>query len=306
MRVFLTGATGVIGQRVVPILVGTGHDVTAIGRNPEKRAMLERMGAEPVDVDVFAADAIRRAIRGHDAVINLATHMPPSTTRMLLPGAWRENDRIRRTASGILADAATTAGAGWFIQESFAPVYEDGGDQWIDERWPIRPAKYNRTVIDAERSAARFSGRGGTGVVLRFAFLYGPDAFHVRDLIKVVRRGWAPLFGPDGFTSSVTHDDAATAVVAALGVGPGTYNVADDVPLRRREWIDTLAGALGLRPPKFLPQWLSRVGGSTIELLSRSQRISNRKLRDEAGWGPQYPSVREGWPAVLQEMKSRT
>ena len=287
----------------MPILVGTGHDVTAVGRSPDKRAALERMGAKPVDIDLFAADAVRRAVSGHDALINLATHMPPSTIRMLLPRAWRENDRIRRIGSRILADAATAAGAGWFIQESFAPVYADGGDEWIDERWPIRPARYNRTVVDAEQSAERFTQRGGTGVVLRFAMFYGPDAFHVVDLIKLVRRGWAPVFGPDGFASSIAHDDAATAVVAALGVGPGTYNVADDVPLRRREWVDTLAQALHVGPPRFPPQWLARLGGSLGELLARSQRISNRKLRAESGWAPQYPSVREGWPVVVGEMK---
>jgi nucleoside-diphosphate-sugar epimerase len=303
VRVFLTGATGVIGRRVVPILLGTGHEVTAVGRSPEKRVGLEQLGARAVDVDLFAAEAVRRAVTGHDAVINLATHMPPSTTRMLMPGAWRENDRIRRTGSAILADAATAAGAGWFIQESFAPVYADGGDEWIDERWAIRPARYNRTVVDAEQSAARFTKRGGNGVVLRFAMFYGPDAFQVQDLIKLVRRGWAPLFGPNGFTSSITHDDAATAVVAALGVGPGIYNVGDDVPLLRREWIDILAQALGAGPPRFLPRWLSRLGGSMAELLSRSQRISNRKLREKSGWAPHYPSVREGWPAVLEELK---
>jgi nucleoside-diphosphate-sugar epimerase len=303
MRIFLTGASGVIGRRVVPILVGTSHRVTAIGRSAEKRAALEHMGAVAVDVDIFATQAVQRALKGHDAVINLATHMPSSSARMLLPGSWRENDQIRRVASGILVDAAIKAGAGQFIQESFAPIYQDGGDQWIDEAWPVRPAGYNRSVLDAEQAAARFTDRSGAGVVLRFALFYGPDAFHVTDLIKLVRRGWAPVFGANGFVSSVSHDDAATAVVAALGVGAGIYNVADDVPLRRREWVDALAAALGTRPPRLLPDWLVRLGGSMAELLARSQRISNRKLRQASGWSPSYPSVREGWPAVIQEVK---
>jgi nucleoside-diphosphate-sugar epimerase len=85
MRVFLTGATGVIGHRVVPILLGTGHDVTATGRSPEKRLALEQMGATAVDVDLFAPDGVRRAVSGHDAVINLATHMPPSSVRNAAP-----------------------------------------------------------------------------------------------------------------------------------------------------------------------------------------------------------------------------
>jgi nucleoside-diphosphate-sugar epimerase len=302
MRIFLTGATGVIGRRVVPILVGTGHQVTAVGRNPEKRTALEHMGAKSADVDIFDADGVQRAVRGHDALINLATHMPPSSARMLLPGAWRENDHIRRVASGILVDAAIKAGAGQFLQESFAPIYEDGGEQWIDETWPVRPARYNASVIDAEASAARFTSRGGAGVALRFAMFYGPDAFQVVDLMRLVSKGWAPLLGADGFISSICHDDAATAVVAALGVDAGTYNVADDAPLRRREWVDALAAALGARPPRLLPSWLGRIKGSRMELLARSQRISNRKFRQASGWAPKYPSVREGWPAVVEEL----
>jgi nucleoside-diphosphate-sugar epimerase len=304
MRIFLTGATGVIGHRVVPILLGTGHRVTAVGRSPEKRAALQGMGADAVELDIFRPDAVRRAVAGHDAIINLATHLPASTARMFLPGAWRENDRIRQVASAVLADAAAAAGAGWFIQESFAPVYADGGDNWIDETWPLKPARYNRTVVDAEQSAERFTRRGGTGVVLRFAMFYGPDAFQVHDLIGLVRKGWAPVFGPHGFISSISHDDAATAVVAALGVGPGAYNVADDEPLRRREWVDSLAAALRSRRPKLPPKWFSRLGGSLTELLARSQRISNRKLRQESGWAPRYPSVREGWFAVVESLKS--
>src|SRR5215207_9781796 len=268
MRIFLTGATGVIGRRVVPILAGTGHRVTAIGRSPEKRAALERQGASAIGVDLFDPEAVRRVLTGHDAVINLATHIPPSSARMLLPGAWRENDRIRRVASGNLVAAALKAGAGQFIQESFAPMYEDGGEQWIDESWPIRPARYNQSSVDAERSAARFTDRGGIGVVLRFALFYGPDAVHVIDLIKLVRKGWAPVFGSNGFISLIAHEDAATAVVAALGVGAGIYNVADDAPVRRHEWVDALAAALGIPSPKLPPRWISRLGGSITELLA--------------------------------------
>src|SRR5919199_2729786 len=98
MRIFLTGATGVIGKRVVPQLIAVGHEVTAVGRTPEKRASLTRQGANAVEVDLFDRAALRSVIAGHEAVINLATSIPPSS-RTLLPGAWRENDRIRRVAS---------------------------------------------------------------------------------------------------------------------------------------------------------------------------------------------------------------
>src|SRR5688500_14412234 len=111
MRIFLTGATGVIGRRVVRDLRTRGNQVTAIGRTLAKQMALRHAGAEPVNVDLFDAEGLQRAVVGHDAVVNLATHMPSSTTRMLFRSAWRENDRIRKVASNNLVDAALSAGA---------------------------------------------------------------------------------------------------------------------------------------------------------------------------------------------------
>jgi len=79
MRVFLTGSTGVIGRRAVPLLVSARHQVTAVARSAEKRLALERAGATAVTVDPFDPLAVRQAVRGHDAVINLATHIPRAT-----------------------------------------------------------------------------------------------------------------------------------------------------------------------------------------------------------------------------------
>ena len=111
MRIFMTGATGVVGRRAVPLLVQQGHRVTAVGRTPEKRAALERMGAEPVALDLLDRSAAGRAVGGHDAVVNLATHIP-SSTKMFFRASWRENDRVRREGSATLADAARQAVAG--------------------------------------------------------------------------------------------------------------------------------------------------------------------------------------------------
>jgi nucleoside-diphosphate-sugar epimerase len=193
--VFLAGATGVIGRRVVPLLVAAGHRVTAVGRTADKRASLERAGAIAVDMHLFDPVATRRALQGHDVVINLATQIPPTSR---------------------------------------------------------------------------------------------------------VRRGWAPAFGsPEAYISSVSHDDAAAAVLAALGVPAGTYNVSDDSPLRRREFADALAAAVGVPAPRFFPGWVAKLAGSLGETLTRSQRMRNTKLRDASTWVPRYPSVVEGWRATV-------
>ncbi len=299
LRVFVTGATGVVGRRAVPLLVAAGHAVTAVGRTPDKRAALARAGATPVAVGLFDPVALRRAVAGHDAIVNLATHIPRSTLRMLLPGAWRENDRVRRAGADLLAAAAFAAGVPRLVQESFAPIYADGGARWLAEDAAVRPARYNRSTLDAEAAAARVTAAGGAGVVLRFGMFYGPDAYHLDDMLRALRAGWAPLPGaPDAYLSPLAHDDAAAAVVAALGAPAGTYNVVDDEPLVRRDFFAAVAAPFALGPPRPLPGWVAPLMGSLGELLGRSQRISNGAFRAATGWAPRYPSAREGFRAV--------
>jgi nucleoside-diphosphate-sugar epimerase len=299
MRIFLTGATGVIGRRVVPLFAAGGHEVTAVVRAPDKGPALVRAGArQTVLLDLFDEKAVRRALAGHDVVVNLATHVPHSATRMFLPGAWRENDRLRHQASRILAHAALELGVRRFVQESFALAYGDHGANWIDESAPLMPERYNKTVLDAERSAQLVSGRGWTGVALRFAAFYGPDSPLLRNMIDWVRRGVAPVLGrPDAYISMVSHHDAATATVTALDLPAGAYNVVDDEPLTRREFADALAEAVGARHPRLPPEWVTVFAGSVGRTMARSLRVANTKLR-ASGWEPKYPSVRQGWKEV--------
>lgn len=304
MKIFIAGGTGVVGRRAIPLIIAAGHQVTAVARTVENTAALARLGARPVNTDLFDRESIRQAMGKPDVVVNLATHIPSSSARMFLPGAWRENDCLRRDASALLAESARVLGVGRYIQESFAPTYPNSGDAWIHEDTTLAPVRYNRSVVAAESAALEFTRRGGAGIVLRFAGFYGPDAVQSRDMIKMVRKGWAPLPGsPDAYVSSVSHDDAASAVLTALDLTAGIYNVADDEPLSRHEFAAVLAAALSVPAPRFLPQWLTRLTGSLGELLSRSQRISNQKLRSTGKWSLKYPSLRIGWPATLDSLE---
>jgi nucleoside-diphosphate-sugar epimerase len=303
MRVFVTGATGVIGIRALPLLVAAGHSVTAAVRSEASRRRVDEIGASSTSIDLFDPRSVRRAIAGHDAVVNLATHMPSSSVKMMLPWSWRENDRIRRVGSATIVDAAIVEGVPRLIQESFAPAYVDHGDGWIDETWPISPVRYNLTIQDAERSAERFMEAARTGVILRFAALYGPDPL-LRDMLRAIKAGWSPLPGaPSAYVTSVSQDDAAAAVAAALGVPSGTYNVGETDPMRRGDWAASLAEAAGLPRPKPLPQWITKlVGGTAAALLSRSQRISSAKLRGASTWTPRYVNAAAAWPDVLAQL----
>ena len=304
MKVFVAGATGVVGRRLVPLLVDSGATVRAVARSDLKAAQLKKQGAAPVRVDLFDPAAVDAAVRGHDVVINMATKIP-SGLRLFMPGAFAENIRIRSEASQNLALAAINTRARTFIQESFAPTYPDRGDEWIDESVPIQPTSYVKSVLDAESAAREFTKSGGTGIVLRFSMFYGPDSSQTLDMVKSVRRGLAPAFGsPDAYMSSIWIDDVARAVFAALSVPAGAYNVTDDVPMRKAEAFEVLAREMGVKRPRMLPRWVTGLMGSVTETLGRSHRISNARFRQAANWTPKVPSLHEGWKILLKEMGS--
>jgi nucleoside-diphosphate-sugar epimerase len=296
MRVFVAGATGVLGRRAVPALAAAGHDVTALVRSPAKAALVRSLGATPVEVSLFDPDALRAAVAGHDAVCNLATHIPP-LAKAAKPESWAENSRIRSEGSRNLVDAALAAGATGYVQESIAFLYGEHGDEWIDAGTAaIAESAPTGPVRAAEAEAARFAAAGGRGVVLRFGGFVAPDSDQTLAILRSARRGFAVEPGrPDGWFPSIAAGDAATAVVAALAAPSGTYDVVDDEPLRRRDARAALASAVGRRRLYTLPS-AKRVAGP----LADSQRVSNRRFRETTGWAPRVPSLRLGWPATAR------
>lgn len=299
MRVMVVGATGAIGRLAVPIMLRDGHRVTAVSRSADRLRNLASQGASTIELDLFDRDAMRRAMEGHEALVNLATRIPRPGLDLFLPASWKETDRIREHGSTLLAEGAISAGVKVYIQESFAPIYEEAGDRWITEDEQVRPARYNQSTLKAEASANHFARRGGRGVVLRFAYFYGPGDRFTEDVFRYVSRGWLPVLGPpDAYFSTVHHEDAASAVVAALDVPSGIYNVVDNDPLTHRQLGASLAQMLGVREPRTPPQWVTSLTGGLGETMSRSLRIANVKLKNLSHWAPKYATSREGWEAV--------
>jgi nucleoside-diphosphate-sugar epimerase len=297
MKVFVTGATGVIGTRAVPALVAAGHQVTAVARGDAKAELARSLGAEAVAVDLFDPDAVKAAVAGHDAVAHLATNIPPMHKAALM-GSWDTNERLRREASRNLVDAALSAGAHRYVQESICFPYLDGGDSWIDEDSPIEHDGVFGGAAEAEAQAARFTAAGGTGVVLRFAQFHGPGSSHVEAFNRIARRRVNPFVGPpDAYTSFIHADDAGSAVAAALGAPAGIYNVGDDEPLTRRQAGEAVAEALGVKPPKAIPGAVQAAMPKTAKSLTRSLRIANGRFKAATGWSPAHPSIRGSWAA---------
>jgi uncharacterized protein YbjT (DUF2867 family) len=116
MNVFVIGATGAIGGHAVSALVRAAHTVTAVVRTPEKAARLSQQGASPITVSIFDRQALTEAFKGYDAVVNLATAIPP-TAKFMQTKAWTENDRVRTQGSAVIIEAAITAGVERVVQE---------------------------------------------------------------------------------------------------------------------------------------------------------------------------------------------
>src|SRR5215207_4462017 len=305
MKLFVAGGTGAIGLHAVPALVRSGHQVTALTRTPEKAALLSKLGATPVMVSLFDRAVLKDAFRGHHAVVNLATAIPP-TSKFMQTKMWTDNNRVRAEGSATIVDAAVEAGVSRVVQESVSMIYRDRDDLWIEEDWPTDNFPMARANHAAEASANRFSDAGGVGVVLRFGWFYGPGATHSEEFLALARRGICIMIGPpNSYVSSVHVADGGAAVAAALEVPAGTYNVVDDEPLTKRAYADALAAAAGRRVCLRAPGRLALLLGDRSTSLTRSLRASNARFRAASGWAPIYPSAREGWMATAEALERR-
>jgi nucleoside-diphosphate-sugar epimerase len=307
MKVFVAGGTGALGHRVVRTLAEAGHEVTATARRDDWTEYIKRVGARPVDVDLFDPAAIRNVIAGQDAVLRLSTKIPP-LMHMRHSESWIETGRLRTEGAKLLVDASIIEGVGTYVHESIAFVYADGGDAWLDESSPldVEKARPLREAINGEANATRFTKWGGRGIVLRFAGFYSGDSTQSLAMADMARRRRTALIGPSrNYFSSIHLDDAASAVVASVQAPAGVYNVSDDEPLELRDFMRAMALASGAKPPRRLPGFLgSAVLGEVWTYLSRSLRVRSDRLRTATGWAPQIPNAREGWQRIAAEWEA--
>ena len=310
MQIFVTGATGVLGKVVVPALLAGGHHVSALSRSEANTETLQRLGAKPVPADLFDVQALVQALTGCDAeaILHLATSIP-STIRIGRPKAWQETHRLRREGTRALVEAALAAGTvSTFVYPSYALVYPDSGDRWIDaETTPVQPAVNLSSTLDAEAAVARFAGNERRGISLRMGSFYGPEPTSWQ-LLRYARWGIAafPPGALDAYLPQIWVPDAGSALVAAVTqpVPSGVYDIVDDQPLTHREVIAAMAQAVGRKhlwqPPAVLMRMMT---GIVYDIVSRSLRISNRRFKAMSTWNPSVPNARLGWTRLAEESK---
>jgi nucleoside-diphosphate-sugar epimerase len=310
MKIFVAGATGVIGRRLVPMLVQAGHRVTAMTRQQERKDRLVAADAEPVVCDVFDATRLRRVVAEAqpDIVIHQLTEIPQAIDPRRYEEQFAGNDRIRIDGTRNLMEAAAAVGAARVVAQSIAFAYAPVGG-WVktedDPLYADSPEPFRRSVEALRTLESAVTDREGIdGVVLRYGLFYGAASAYAPDghFAELVRRRRLPIVGRGDAVASFIHiEDAASATVAALEGPPGVYNVVDDEPAPTREWLPAYAEALGASRPRRVPAFLVRMAGGTYVayLTTQMRGASNARAKRELEWVPKYRTWRLGFREAL-------
>lgn len=310
MRIFIAGATGVLGRSLVPLLVQRGHEVTGMTRSPQKRQLLEQLGACPVVADALDPDAVGAAISAAEpeVVVHQLTALSDLTGMRNFDQAFAQNARLRGEGTDILLSASRAAGVKRFVAQCYAGFLLARSDKEVlteeDPLDPDPPAPFRNALRADRHLEAAVTGASWTeGIALRYGAFYGPGtSMSTRPpglQSELVRKRQYPIIGGGaGYTSFIHIEDAATATAAAIEKGRrGIYHVTDNEPVRASEWLPALAAAIGAKPPLRIPKWLGRLaaGPAVVIMMTQSSGASNAKIRRVLGWEPHYGSWREGF-----------
>lgn len=305
MKVFVAGATGVIGRPLVAALRGAGHEVAGTTRTAAKLDALRSLGAEPHLCDAFDAAAVRAAVERTrpDVIVNQLTDLPDAATPRGVSRGAMATGRIRVDGTRHLLDAARACGVQRFVTQSIAFIYAPGPGLRGEED-PVDhsvPPPFDAALRDTVAMERMVLDGSPAGVVLRYGQLYGPGTWYGREgaLGRMLRRRLYPIIGDGGGVFSWLHvDDAASAAVRAVESDvAGLFNVVDDEPAPVREWLPAMAAAFDAPRPLRVPEWLARLlaGPVVVAQMTRTPGVSNRRARGELGWSPSWPSWREGF-----------
>ncbi|MPZ54267.1 MAG: NAD-dependent epimerase/dehydratase family protein [Acidimicrobiia bacterium] len=312
MRVFIAGASGVVGRHLIPMLVKAGHQVVGTSRHDAGAERIHQLGASPVTVDPLQAESVHSVVEDAkpDVVIHQLTALSGPINLKDFEGSFAKTNKLRTTGLDLLLSAAVAAGATRFIAQSYTGwPNQRSGTAIKTEEDPIDPdpepttAKTVAAIAYLEETVP--SNTDIDGLALRYGALYGPGTgLGVGgDLYEMVASRKLPLVGGGAGVWSHLHiEDAATATVAALQHGDrGVYNIVDDEPAPVYEWLPHLADAIGAKPPMRLPAWLARpmIGGQGVSVMTKIRGSSNAKAKRELGWTPIHPTWREGFKNAL-------
>ncbi len=309
MKVFVAGASGVMGQQLVPRLVGAGHEVTGMTRSESKRAGLYELGAGAVVADALDPDQVAAAVAAAEpeVIAHELTAIAGLDTRHF-DADFALTNRLRTEGTDHLLAAGRAVGVRRFVAQSYTSwPYARTGGLVKSEHDPLdpSPAREMRESLAAIRhlEAAVTEADWTEGIVLRYGAFYGPGTSMSPggEQFEMVRKRKFPVVGNGAGVWSFIHiADAAEATVAAIEHGHrGIYNVVDDDPAAVADWLPALAEQLGAPKPWRVPRFLGRLlaGEAGAVMMTEVRGASNAKAKRELGWAPRHPSWRQGFAA---------
>jgi nucleoside-diphosphate-sugar epimerase len=310
MKIFVAGATGVLGRALVPKLVAAGHDVVGMTRSASKQDLVRSLGGSPVVADALDRDAVALAVASAEpeVIVHQLTALSGNFDMRHIDRFFEATNRLRTEGTDHLLAAARDVGARRFVAQSYAgwPAARSGG-LVKDEDAPFDPdpPKQLRGMMAAIRhlEEAVIGADWLEGVVLRYGGFYGPGTTLSADPAAAhsvaIRKRQFPVVGDGGGMWSFIHvDDAAEATAVAVERGRrGIFSVVDDDPAPAREWLPELARVLGAKPPRRVPRWVGRLlaGEAATVMMTEVRGASNEKARRDLGWTPRYASWRQGF-----------
>ena len=311
MRVFVAGATGAVGSRLLPLLVSAGHSVVGLTRTPAKANAIRQAGAEAAIADGLDEIAVKEAVvtANPDVIVHEMTALAGANDLRRFDRAFAISNRLRTEGLDNLLAAAKMTGTRRLLAQSFCgwPYARMGGPVKSEEDpLDVDPPAELRPALDAirylERTVAGLSEI--EGVVLRYGAFYGPETgLFDGPMLDQLRRRRVPLIGgASGWWSFLHVDDAAAATALAVDhAAPGIYNIVDDEPAPVREWLPVLAAMLGAKPPWRIPGWLARLvaGQHVVTMMTEGRAGSNAKAKRDLGWRPAHASWRQGFAEIL-------
>jgi 2-alkyl-3-oxoalkanoate reductase len=306
MRVFIAGASGVLGRRILRQMVARGHSVIGQVRSPKAELAVKEAGGEPRTADLFDAESLARAAENCDTVIHAATAIP--VKQKTAPADWAMNDRIRRKGTRCLTEAAAKIGAKTYLQQSIAWVARPKDGSPFDEDSPMVSGPTIQSAIDAEAIAREAeSGEGFTVGILRSGFFYDSESGHTRMIAEALRKRQLPIIGSGEAMWAMIHtDDVASAYVAAAEhPKSGVWHIVDNELVPVATFLKDFAARLGAPAPRRVPVWLARwlAGEQAVEYLTKSNRTTNARFRRDFSWTPRYPTYREGLDQIVAAWK---
>ncbi|HEX5993808.1 MAG TPA: NAD(P)-dependent oxidoreductase [Jiangellales bacterium] len=307
MKIFLAGATGVMGRHLIPALVEAGHEVIGTTRSAAKAGGIRAAGAEPVVLDALDRDDVLEAVTqaAPDVVIHQLTAIERADFKRF-DETFAATNELRTKGLDNLLEAARKAGARRFIAQSYTgwPNPHTGGAVKTEED-PLDPdpaAASVRSLAAIRHVESTVTQAAGIeGLALRYGSFYGPGTSFDRggEIYELVAKRRMPIVGGGGGVFSFIHiKDAARATAVAVGRGrPGVYNIVDDDPAPVATWLPYYAEIIGAKRPFRAPAWLVRpmLGEFGVATMTTMRGSANAKAKAELDWTPSYPSWRTGF-----------